>query len=190
MRGDWLTGLGLIALVLATPVPAKTVSGVELAPAYRFDDGTTLPLHGAGVREKYLFDIYVGALYLPEPGQSVETIRSRDQPGRIEMHFVYDEVGRDKLVEAWRSGFKANNDAEVLDTIADRLGRLIDAMPDGVEAGDTITLTYRPGEGTRVSVNDSVRETIASGVFFRALLAVFVGPEPPDGNLKRGMLGE
>ncbi len=190
MRRGWLPWAAMIALALAPPVAARTVAGVELAPEYRFADGTRLVLHGAGVREKYFFDIYVGALYLPEQGQSAETIRSRDQPGRIAMRFVYDEVGRDKLVDAWRNGFEANNDPEVLDTVADRLERLIDAMPDGVEAGDTLALTYRPGEGTRVAVNGTVRETIAGGVFFRALLAVFVGPEPPDADLKRGMLGE
>ncbi len=189
-RGRW-PWLVAIALTWAAPAAANTLAGVELAPDYRFDDGTALPLHGAGLREKYLFDIYVGALYLPETGQSVEAIRTRDQPGRVEMHFVYDEVARDKLVDAWRSGFEANNDADVLDTIDARVERFIDAMPDaGVAAGDTIAMTYRPGKGTRVAVNGSARETIAGGVFFRALLAVFVGPEPPDADLRRGMLGQ
>jgi len=177
------------ALALSTTAEAVSVGGVELAESHRRDDGTALALHGAGVRTKYFLDIYVAALYLPERGQSAQALRQRDQPGRLEMHIVYDEVSQDRLASAWRDGFRANNPREVIDTIEGRLARFIAAFP-AMGAGDTATMTYRPGKGTRVVINGEPAANIDGGVFFRALLAVFVGPEPPDSDLKRGLLGK
>jgi len=179
-----LTGM---ALVLALPVAAETVGGVELDSAYRFDDSTELTLHGAGVREKYFFDIYVAALYLDQTDQPVQRMLGRDEAGRIEMHFVYDEIERERLVEAWRDSIRANHDREVRGAVAGRLARFLAQMP-AMSAGDTLALTYRPGEGTRMVVNGGRLDTFDGGVFFRTLLGALIGPEPPDTDLKRGLL--
>lgn len=182
----------ILAVVLATlvagPAAARAVEGVELPEAVTARDGTSLVLHGAGVRTKFFFDIYVGALYLPAAGQPAETILASDQPGRVEMHFVYDEVSRDRLAEAWRGGFRDNTPAAVADAIADRRDRFIELFPAAV-AGDVFAMEYLPGRGTRVSVNGEPRGTIEGHAFFRALLGVFLGPEPADRGMKAGMLG-
>lgn len=178
----------LLVLVLAAPAAARSVEGVELPESAAARDGTELRLHGAGVRTKFFFDIYVGALYLPQAGQALEAIRGTHQAGRVEMHFLYDEVSAERLAEAWRRGFRDNNPAAVRDAIADRLARFIGLFPAAAE-GDTLVMEYVPGAGTRVSVNGDPRGTIEGGAFFRALLGVFLGPEPADGDMKAGMLG-
>lgn len=178
----------VLAMLVAGPATARTVEGVELPEAVTARDGTSLVLHGAGVRTKFFFDIYVGALYLPAAGQSAEAILGSDQPGRVEMHFVYDEVSRDRLAEAWRGGFRDNTPAAVADAIADRRDRFIGLFPAAV-AGDVFAMEYLPGRGTRVSVNGESRGTIEGHAFFRALLGVFLGPEPADRGMKAGMLG-
>ncbi len=168
---------------------AAELSGVRIDQRVTARDGTELPLHGAGLREKFFFDIYVGALYLPSTEQPVEQILDTDQPGRIDMHFVYDEVSREKLATAWEEGFAANNPDAVLDSLGERIDRFIDLFP-AATAGDRFTLEYVPGDGTEVRINGQSAGTIEGGGFFRALLAVFLGPEPPDGDLRRGMLGQ
>ncbi|MDZ7748898.1 MAG: chalcone isomerase family protein [Halofilum sp. (in: g-proteobacteria)] len=177
-----------LAVLVALPAFARTVAGVSLADSATARDGTALVLHGAGLREKFFFDIYVGALYLPSGGQSVEAILERDRPARVEMHFVYDEVSREQLAEAWREGFRDNNPAERREAVAGRLERFVALFPAAVE-GDVLALEYVPGDGTRVSVNGEPRGTIAGRDFFRALLGVFLGPEPADRSMKAGMLG-
>lgn len=167
---------------------AAELSGVRIDDRVTARDGTELPLHGAGLREKFFFDIYVGALYLPTTEQSAERILGTDQPGRIDMHFVYDEVSRQKLATAWEEGFAANNPDAVLDPLGERIDRFIDLFPDATE-GDRFTLEYVPADGTEVRINGERVGTIEGGAFFRALLAVFLGPEPPDSDLRRGMLG-
>ena len=179
----------LLFSLLPGAAMAAELAGVRLDDQVTARDATELPLHGAGLREKFFFDIYVGALYLPTTEQPVERILETDQPGRIEMHFVYDEVSREKLVTAWEEGFAANNPEDVLESLGERIDRLIDLFPDATE-GDRFTLEYVPAEGTEVRINAEPAGTIEGGAFFRALLAVFLGPEPPDGDLRQGMLGQ
>lgn len=179
----------LLIGLLPGAAAAAELAGVRIDDGVTARDGTELPLHGAGLREKFFFDIYVGALYLPTTGQSVERILDTDQPGRIDMHFVYDEVAREKLAAAWEEGLAANNPDGVLDPLGDRIDRFIDLFPDAA-AGDRFTLEYLPGQGTEVRINGQSAGVIEGGGFFRALLAVFLGPEPADSDLKRGMLGQ
>lgn len=177
-----------VLLGLSSVVQARTIEGVELAETVTARDGTPLQLHGAGVRDKFFFDIYVGALYLPSTGQALDTIMDSDQPARIEMHFLYDEVEAEKLESAWREGFAGNNGREVLDTIEPQLERFVDLFPSAVE-GDVFIMEFLPGQGTAVAINGERAGTIEGNVFFNALLGVFLGPKPADGGLKRGMLG-
>lgn len=179
----------LLIGLLPGAAAAAELAGVRIDDQVTARDGTELPLHGAGLREKFFFDIYVGALYLPTAEQSAERILDTDQPGRIDMHFVYDEVSRDQLATAWEEGFAANNPQEVLDSLGERIDRFIDLFPDAT-AGDRFAMEYFPGEGTEVRVNGQRAGAIDGGGFFRALLAVFLGPEPPDSDLRRGMLGQ
>lgn len=183
--------ISCVLLIAALPgaAVAAEIAGVRIDDRVTARDGTDMPLHGAGLREKFFFDIYVGALYLPSTGQSAERILDSDQPGRIDMHIVYDEVSRDQLATAWQDGFAANNTDAVLDALGERLDRFIELFPDAT-AGDRFALEYVPGDGTEVRINGQRAGTIEGGGFFRALLAVFIGPEPPDSDLKRGMLGQ
>lgn len=175
-------------LGMSVTAHARSVEGVELDETVTARDGTQLQLHGAGVRDKLFFDIYVGALYLTSTGQALDTILGSNQPARIEMHFLYDEVGREQLAEAWRNGFRDNNPDDVQAAIAGRLERFIGLFPAATE-GDAFTLEYVPGDGTRVAVNGETRGTIDGAGFFHALLGVFLGPEPADDDMKAGMLG-
>ncbi len=180
----------LLIGLLPGSAAAAELAGVRIDDRLTARDGTELPLHGAGLREKFFFDIYVGALYLPTTDQPVERILDTDQPGRIDMHFVYDEVSREKLATAWEEGFAANNPDAVLESLGERIDRFIDLFPDAT-AGDRFTLEYVPGDGTEVRINGQSAGMIDGGSgFFRALLAVFLGPEPPDSDLRRGMLGQ
>ena len=184
-----IAAVAFLLSLLPVAAGAAEVAGVALDERASARDGSVLRLHGAGVRERFFFDIYVGALYLPERGQGAERIRATDQPGRVEMHFVYESVSREQLAEAWRTGFAANHPRAVRAAIAERVETFIALFPDA-KAGDTLAMEYVPGDGTAVTINGETAGTIAGGVFFRALLGVWLGPEPADGDLKRGMLGD
>ena len=148
----------------------------------------TLVLNGAGIRYKFFFKVYVGALYLPEQQQDAGKIMANDAYNRIVMHIVYDEVPKAKLVSAWQEGFADNNSEGVMASIKDRLQAFNDMFTD-LKQGDIVLLDYLPGTGTRVNIKGQELGVIAGADFNRALLSVWLGDEPVTEELKEALLG-
>lgn len=181
----------LAALFAALPLntPAREVAGVMLDESIVLGSPPTpLVLNGAGVRTKYRFKIYVGALYLPERVTEVARALDMDGPKRVSLHFLYKEVGCEKLVEAWREGFVNNTTEQERSALGERL-QVFDALFDTVYRDDVIRLDYLPGEGTQVWLNDRLQGTIPGADFHRALLKLWLGAHPADPSLQKAMLG-
>jgi hypothetical protein len=66
--------------------------------------------------------------------------------------------------------------------------RMLGAL-EPVKEGDQMVFTYVPGEGTTLAINGKEKLTIASPAFGPVLLSVWLGPKPPNADLKKGMLG-
>jgi hypothetical protein len=149
--------------------------------------GPKLVLNGAGVRKKFFVKVYVGALYLPNKATTVAAVLNETGPKRVLMHFLYKKVEREKLTDGWKEGFENNSKTEMAQLRA-RLDDFNKLFTD-VKKGDVILLDYLPGSGTRVTINGQEKGTIAGEDFNRALLKVWLGPEPADSGLKQAMLG-
>jgi len=78
-------------------------------------------LKGAGVREKLFFDIYVGALYLPQPSQDPGAILSGAGPAAVLMHVVYKKVSREQIIEAWEEGLASNHSPAAMHALRPQL---------------------------------------------------------------------
>jgi hypothetical protein len=131
-------------------------------------------------------DVYVAGLYLERPSKDAAKILESDEVKVLHLRFVRD-VGRDDVVSSFTDGFKKNA-SDLVPAIRPRIGQFTSWMPS-FEDGSTITLTYVPDEGTRVAVNGRMKGTIKGADFARALFAIWLGPRPPNGGLKRGLLG-
>ena len=174
-------------LVLSPPVGAAEVSGIEIPDQVRLDN-QTLILNGAGVRRKFFFRIYVGALYLPRATSDAEQAITMAGPKRLLMHFIYDELTREQIVEAWNEGFEANLTADQRQALRDGITRFNELFT-AVAAGDRLYIDYLPGEGTRVMRNGVTRGIVEGETLAQAVLRIFLGEDPADSRLKRGMLG-
>jgi hypothetical protein len=170
--------------------PAAEVSGVTLPETVTVgsEDGRVL-LNGAGVRKKLFVKVYVGALYLNEKVHSAEEVLDNSGPKRIVMHFLYKELGSEKLVQAWEDGFSANQGAAAMEALRDRLEKFNGLFP-AVHSGDAIELDILPGKGTVVSLNGAERGVVEGEDFSRALLEVWLGAKPADKGLKKALLGK
>jgi hypothetical protein len=104
------------------------------------------------------------------------------------MHFVYDEVSSEKLVDAWNEGFEENLAEDALKKLQPQINKF-NAMFPAVKAGDVIYLDYVPGSGTLVTINGESKGQIAGRDFNNALLDIWLGEEPADKGLKKAMLG-
>ncbi|HSN17746.1 MAG TPA: chalcone isomerase family protein [Gammaproteobacteria bacterium] len=177
----------LLSLALAAPAFAVTVAGVDV-PDTATVANTPLVLNGAGVRVRFFFKIYAGGLYLPQKSSDPAAIVASTGPDRILMHMIYDGVSKSQFADAWHDDFKANNPADY-DKLHDQIEQFISWFGDS-KKGDVITMDYVPGTGTQVSWNGVLKGTIPGEAFHKALLNVYMGPNPPTSSLKESMLGK
>ena len=182
-----LATIALIALA-ATTAHAGSKAGVTMPDTIKVGD-KELTLNGMGLREATFLkiDVYVAGLYLEQVSSNPTEIITSNQTKRLVLRFVRD-VDRDDIVKAWREGF-AGNATVKLATIKPLIDRL-NAWMVGFDDGDTLTFTYRPGEGLAVDVGTTRKGILKSDDFARSLFAIWLGPKPPTSALKRGLLGK
>jgi len=149
---------------------------------------TMIKLNGIGMRTKFIFDIYVGALYLEKPAKTRDEVQAQTGPNRVLMHFVYSEVAAEKLVAGWNEGFEENTTSEQFKAIKDRIDQF-NAMFVTVKEGDVVMLDYIPGKGTSVNIKGDKKGVVKGEDFNKALLDIWLGEEPADDDLKDAMLG-
>lgn len=181
--------LGMAVCLLCMPAVALEVAGVKLSDTAQV--GTqALVLNGAGVRSKWFFKVYVGALYLPQKQSVADMVIAEEQPQRIAMHMLRD-LGSKKLYGAFNEAIQANHDGAELKAMKVQLKQMGDIFNQIGEAkqGDVITLDYQPAGGTQISLNGKVYGTVAGAAFKRALLKIWLGNKPAQDDLKKAMLG-
>jgi hypothetical protein len=181
----------LAGLLLGPIVYAGQIEGVA------FPDQVTvgtadLTLNGMGVRIKKVafigVKVYAAALYLPAKEADPAKILAADEPKQLVMHFLYKEVGKDKLLEGWNDGFK-NNSGGALATLKDQIATF-DGFWSDMKRDDVAVLTYIPGQGTKVEIKGKEMGVIPGKDFAAALFAIWLGPKPPNESLKKGLLGQ
>lgn len=178
----------LLVLCCSFPVAAREVAGVALEEQLTTDNGTVLSLNGAGIRTKFFFKIYVAALYLEKRGDTAEAVIGEEAAKRMVMHFLYDEVGQEDLIEAWNDGFNGNGTSEQLAALAGEIAKF-NTLFSAVKAGDQIVLDYHPGTGTAVLIRGEHKGTIPGKPFNDLLLSIWLGKEPVTEDLRAALLG-
>jgi Chalcone isomerase-like len=175
-------------LLLCQTATAREVAGVQV-PENATLPGHSAPLvlNGAGVRSKFFVKVYVGALYLPKREASAAAILAAPAPASVRLHFLHSEVEVAKLVSAWNDGFAANQDEATLNSLRPRIEQF-NGLFRTVHKGDSIRIDLLPAEGTQVWINEELRGTVPGTDFHKALLEIWLGAKPADGNLKEGML--
>jgi len=147
-----------------------------------------LQLNGMGYRTKFVFKVYIAALYTESSVNSRDAVQSLKGPKRVIMHMVYDEVEREKIIDGWNDGFEENNSNEQLEKLQARIDVFNSYFPD-LKKGDVLVYDFIPAEGTRVKINGEVKGVIEGADFYAALLDIWLGDEPADDDLKDAMLG-
>ena len=178
-------------LVLASqPLQAIVINGIEIPDSVSLpDNGTRLTLNGAGVREKFFMDIYIGALYLENRMHDPAAILADTGHAGILMHFTYSEVSQEKIIAGWVDGLEANLTEERMQAIRPRLEKF-NTLFRAVVRGDVIRIDYVPDSGTQVRINGEWRGSVAGNDFFRDLLRIWLGSSPVSKSLKYDMLGQ
>ena len=147
---------------------------------------TRLVLNGLGLRKKFVVKVYVAGLYVPQKSPDARTILQADTPKRIVMHFVHD-ASKKQMADAFVDSFQ-DNAPEASRTAKADIDRFL-ATLEPVKEGDEVVFTYVPGKGTTYALNGAEKANFAMPAFAEALFSVWLGPKPPNADLKQGMLG-
>ena len=185
------TILLLLGLALSSfAVTAMEIEGVEIPDTLSLPNSDiSLVLNGAGIREKFFVDVYIGALYLESKTTDAKTILNDTGAASVLMHFLYSEVSKDKLTGGWTEGFENNTSHIKMQAIKEKI-TMFNKLFRTVHEGDVIRLDYLPDSGTHVRINGEWRGTVEGNDFFRALLSIWLGEKPVTKALRKGMLGE
>ena len=177
----------MMVLALAGSVQAKSLKKANFNDNVQIS-GKTLTLNGLGLRLATIFDInvYVGSLYLEKKEQDATKILDSKGPKLIELAFLRGVSGK-KLQGAWSDCFE--NNAANPQTFKVQLAQLNSSMKE-VKNGDRVRFEFVPANVT-VKINDIVTGTVEKGGagFQKVLLSCWIGPKPPNKELKSGMLG-
>jgi hypothetical protein len=185
-RGTWALALALMMVAVSPVSASQTVGGVTM-PERITAFGTELTLNGMGIRQATWLrvDVYVAGLYVEEPSQNAEFLIDSEQVKVMRLEFVRS-VSESDMAEALEEGFQssAENYAAIQDDVAQVIGWL-----SSFSSGDTLTFSYLPGRGVHVAVNGETRGITGDAAFGRALIGIWLGDDPPNERLKRGLLG-
>jgi hypothetical protein len=180
--------LALTLLLWALPVLALEVAGVNVADKTKVG-ASELLLNGAGIRTRVVFKVYVGALYLTEKKSGAAEALAQKGAKRVALTMLR-ELSAQRLNEAFEKGIQANHSAAELEALKPRIAELLSLFTDA-KKGDVILLDFLPESGTVVNVNGQAKgKPIPGEDFYRALLRIWLGDKPVDGDLKKGMLGQ
>lgn len=178
----------LVLLFIAVPAGAKEIAGVAIDEKITASDGTVLLLNGAGIRKKAWFKVYIAELYLQNPSTDAAKVIADEGYKRVVMHFLYDKVGKKKLIDAWIDGFTANNDEKTLTSLQPRIDTFNAMFEEDAVKGDVIAFDYLPGQGTSVTIKGKLKGVIEGKDFNDALLSIWLGDKPVTTDLRKAML--
>ncbi len=151
-------------------------------------EGANLVLNGLGLRQATFLkvNVYVAALYVAKASGDAGALLGASAPSELILQFVRD-VGADDLKKGWSEGFDKNA-RDQLPALKERIATLNGWMAN-VKTGDRLTFTSRPGAGVTVNVNGAVKGVIKGDDFARAFLSIWLGADPPNPEIKAGLLG-
>ncbi len=188
--GRLIAAMVLTVAAAVAGAQAVEVEGVKFDPTAQVG-GAALQLNGAGLRTRAFFKVYAAGLYVPQKANSAAALLAQKGPRRVAITMLRNvdadtfsgaltEGLQKNLSEAQFSGFKAQIDALSANF----------KLAGEAKKGDVIHLEFTPDTGTRVVINGKAQgNAIAGEDFYSALLRIWLGDKPVDGDLKKGLLG-
>ncbi|MBU0986198.1 MAG: chalcone isomerase family protein [Proteobacteria bacterium] len=183
-----LVFIALAILLVISTVDAKQVGDVILPDSLMAGQDFLL-LNGAGFRKKIFIKVYAGGLYLKQKMSDARRIIDADEAMAIRMHFIYDGVSKEKLIDGWNEGFN-NNTGGNIEPIKAEIEKFNAFFTEDARKNDVYDIIYVPGQGINVYIKGKQKGTVTGLDFKRAVFSIWLGEKPADASLKKKMLGE
>ncbi len=165
-----------------------TVGGVKL-DAKITSEGQSLTYNGAGIREKFFMDLYVGSLYVTKKSSNAKEIVNADDAMSIKLNIVSGMITSEKMIAAVNEGFEKSTNKST-GALKAKIDKFKGFFKEKINKGDVFIITYVPNEGVSVLKNGAKKGTVEGLDFKKALFGIWLGDKPADDDLKAGMLGK
>jgi len=182
----------VLMLCVWTTTYAKQIEKVDFPEELAL--GTQkLVLNGAGLRTKKKlgmnFKVYVAGLYLTAKNGDANAIIASPANKVLELVFLRS-IDRETLQEAWQEGFDKNCKTDC-ESAKDAFKAFNDTMTD-VKENSRLKMTFdKDGVAVEVLNGKTPKKAQVIGESFKkALLAIFIGENPPTPELRDGLLGK
>ena len=181
--------IAFISLVfLSFSVSAVELGGISMPDSLEVD-GQELVLNGAGIRSKFVFDLYVAGLYLGVQESDAEKIIASADPMALRLHIISSKITSEKMTKATRNGFKKATGGKV-EPIATEIKMFLEAFSDKIEVGDIFEFVATSDQAMVISKNGAQQQTIMSTEFKQALFGIWLSDKPVKAKLKKQLLGK
>ncbi len=181
---------GLMGKAMAQPATGVELAGVKYTPGASVGD-SALKLNGAGVRYRFVVQVYTAGLYLATQADTPEAVLAAPGPKRLHVVMLRD-IDAGELGRLFTRGMQENAAKEDFSKSIPGTLRMADifSAKKRLTKGESFSVDYAPGVGTQVLVNGKpTGEPITEPEFFRALMGIWLGPNPADSGLKQALLG-
>lgn len=179
-----------LAVALCAPAFASTeIAGVKVEDSMTLA-GTTLQLHGAGIRYKGPFKVYVAELYTTKKVGSLDELAAAPGPKRLTMTFLR-EIEAGPFGKLLTRGVEDNVPKSELSKMVPGLLRMSDIFSanKNLQPGETITIDWIPGTGMVIHAKGKQQgEPFKEADFYKGIMAIWFGPVPADFKLKDALL--
>ena len=167
---------------------SQEIAGVKVDAKLTLEE-QNLVLNGAGTREKFWMDMYVGALYLSKKSANAKEIIESKDAAAIKLNIVSGMITSDKMISAVNEGFEnaTNKNTASLKTKIDKFKGF---FKEEIKKGDAFVFVNVPEEGVAIYKNGVKKGTIEGHDFKKALFGIWLCDKPADKGLKGKMLGK
>lgn len=186
----WVAALGL-ALGASSMAATIDIAGVKVEDSVTVA-GTKLQLNGAGIRYKGPFKVYVGELYTTKKVTSLEELVAAPGPKRMRL-VMTREIEAGPFGKLLTRGMEDNNPKSEMSKLIPGLMKMSALFTEykGFVPGDSIEMDWTPGTGLVITVKGKVTtEPFKEPEFFKALMGIWLGPQPAYWKLKDNLLGD
>ena len=180
--------LVIVSLLCSGTALSASIDGHQMPDQLPAAD-TQLVLNGAGLRDKFMIDLYVGGLYLPKKNSDATAIINADQPMALRLLIVSSRITSENMTEATLEGFQ-NSLGNKLAAMQPRIDQFLLSFKEPIKEGDVFEMLYLPGAGVLISKNGKALNTVEGLDFKSALLGIWLGADPAQKSLKQDMLGK
>jgi len=191
----WLlaSAVATVAALGASPANAADpeIAGVKLTQSLQLA-GNKLLLNGAGVRYRGPFRVYTAALYTTDKVGTEQEFLANTGAKRLEITMLR-EVDSAQLGRLFISGVQKNMAPGDMIKVMLELPRMGEIFSDNKSLlpGEQLVIDWLPGQGMQITVRGKVQgEVFKSPEFFGALMKIWLGKSPADGQLKDALLGK